>query len=150
MDLTFNSVIPHFNQECFDLHQQGQFSPWSKRIFDDCLTPPYFANCLFANNELVGYYIGMSVLDEVTLMDIVIDKTFQGKGYGKKLLEHFINECINKKVMQLWLEVRESNEVAIHLYEQQGFVLIEQRKDYYPTADGKEDALIMGLYVGGF
>ncbi|WP_133469714.1 ribosomal protein S18-alanine N-acetyltransferase [uncultured Paraglaciecola sp.] len=150
MDLTFNSVIPHFNQECFDLHQLGQFSPWSKRIFEDCLTHPYFANCLLANNELVGYYIGMSVLDEVTLMDIVINKEFQGEGYGKKLLEHFIDECNDKKAVQLWLEVRESNEVAIHLYEQQGFVLIEQRKNYYPTANGKEDALIMGLYIGGF
>ncbi|MEP0176798.1 MAG: ribosomal protein S18-alanine N-acetyltransferase [Paraglaciecola sp.] len=148
MDLTFNSVTPHFNQECFDLHQQGQFSPWSKRIFDDCLTPPYFANCLLINEQLIGYYIGMSVLDEVTLMDIVIDKGFQGKGYGKKLLEHFIHTCEGKNAVQLWLEVRESNEVAKHLYEQKGFVLIEQRKDYYPTANGKEDALILGLYVG--
>ena len=150
MDLLFTSVTPNFNQECFDLHQQGQFSPWSKRIFEDCLTHPYFANCLLVNNQLAGYYIGMSVLDEVTLMDIVISKPFQGKGYGKKLLEHFIDECNHKKAVQLWLEVRESNEVAIYLYEQQGFVLIEQRKNYYPPTDGKEDALIMGLYTGVF
>ncbi|MFT2091323.1 ribosomal protein S18-alanine N-acetyltransferase [Paraglaciecola sp. 2405UD69-4] len=148
MDLEFSAVTSDLNQTCFDLHVQGQFSPWSKRIFDDCITPPYFANCLLIDEQVMGYYIAMPVLDEVTLMDIVVDRKFQGKGYGKRLLEHFIKACSSKNAVQLWLEVRESNKAAIYLYEQQGFVLIEQRKNYYPTASGKEDALIMGLYIG--
>jgi ribosomal-protein-alanine N-acetyltransferase len=63
-------------------------------------------------------------------------------------LNHFINHCASQKKVQVWLEVRESNHTAINMYEKAGFVLIEQRKNYYPAVDGKEDALIMGLYVG--
>ena len=150
MQPIFNAVTPSLSQACFNLHLQGQYSPWSRKIFNDCLTPPYFADCLTINGQVVGYYIAMPVLDEVTLMDIVVDKSHQGNGFGKILLQHFIQQCTQRKAVQLWLEVRESNKAAITLYEKQNFVLIEQRKNYYPSANGKEDALIMGLYLGGF
>jgi ribosomal-protein-alanine N-acetyltransferase len=132
----------------FDLHKQGQYSPWSRKIFEDCLTKPYFANSLDQDNQPLGYYIGMRVLDEVTLMDIVVSATHQGKGLGKSLLQHFIEQCIRQNIQQVWLEVRESNATAIHLYETTGFILVEQRVDYYPSAKGKEDALIMCCYLG--
>ena len=41
------------------------------------------------------------------------------------------------------LEVRLSNLAAIHMYLQAGFNEIGLRQNYYPAADGKEDALLM-------
>jgi len=41
------------------------------------------------------------------------------------------------------LEVRPSNESAIRLYHQLQFNEVGTRPDYYPSADGREDALIM-------
>ena len=42
-----------------------------------------------------------------------------------------------------WLEVRESNQVALNLYQEVGFNEIDRRVNYYPTSKGKEDAIIM-------
>lgn len=132
----------------FELHKQGQFSPWSRKIFEDCLTKPYFAYSLNQDSQPLGYYIGMTVLDEVTLMDIVVNAAHQGKGLGKSLLQHCIDKCNQDNIQQIWLEVRESNTAAINLYDNAGFIVVEQRVNYYPSAKGKEDALIMCCYLG--
>jgi ribosomal-protein-alanine N-acetyltransferase len=47
-------------------------------------------------------------------------------------------------VVQLWLEVRESNKSAIALYQNNGFDVAGTRKGYYPAENGREDALLMG------
>ncbi|MDU5730757.1 MAG: hypothetical protein E6Z80_17880 [Citrobacter freundii] len=48
---------------------------------------------------------------------------------------------------RLWLEVRASNAAAIALYESLGFNEATIRRNYYPTADGHEDAIIMALPI---
>lgn len=144
----FSPLTTKNSDPYFDLHKQGQFSPWSRKIFEDCLTKPYFAYSLDQDNQPLGYYIAMTVLDEVTLMDIVVHDAHQGKGLGQSLLEHFMDQCSQNNIQQIWLEVRESNAAAIHLYDKAGFILVEQRVNYYPSAKGKEDALIMCCYLG--
>ena len=146
---------PHFSplttknsDSCFELHKQGQFSPWSRKIFEDCLTKPYFAHSLNQDEQLLGYYIGMKVLDEVTLMDIVVSAAHRGNGLGQSLLKHLMDQCNQNNIQQIWLEVRESNAAAINIYDDAGFILVEQRVNYYPSAKGKEDALIMCCYLG--
>ena len=44
-------------------------------------------------------------------------------------------------------EVRASNVAAIALYESVGFNEATIRRNYYPTADGREDAIIMALPI---
>ncbi len=44
----------------------------------------------------------------------------------------------------MWLEVRESNESALHLYETAGFVRAGRRGEYYAIPGKKaEDALVL-------
>ena len=45
----------------------------------------------------------------------------------------------------MFLEVRPSNEGARKLYRNIGFNEIAVRKNYYPAAKGREDAILMGL-----
>jgi ribosomal-protein-alanine N-acetyltransferase len=144
----FSPLTPFNSGPYFELHKQGQFSPWSRRVFEDCLTKPYFAYSLDQDSQPLGYYIGMTILDEVTLMDIVVSDAYQGNGLGQSLLDHFMDQCNQNNIQQIWLEVRESNAVAIHLYDNAGFILVEQRVNYYPSVKGKEDALIMCCYLG--
>lgn len=148
MNRQFSPLTEQNCASCFELHKQGQFSPWSRKIFEDCISKPYFAYCLNQDEQLLGYYIGMKVLDEVTLMDIVVNSSHQGRGLGQILLEHLIDKCNQDNIQQIWLEVRESNAAAIHIYDNAGFILVEQRVNYYPSAKGKEDALIMCCYLG--
>jgi ribosomal-protein-alanine N-acetyltransferase len=45
----------------------------------------------------------------------------------------------------MFLEVRASNASAIALYEKRGFAEVGLRRNYYPTAKGSEDAILMAL-----
>ncbi|MBT0584843.1 ribosomal protein S18-alanine N-acetyltransferase [Alteromonas oceanisediminis] len=123
--------------------------PWSFRVFADCLSAPYFAAQARDDGTCLGYYIGLSVLDEVTLMDIVVCPTQRGRGLGKTLLDHFLTYARGLHATKAWLEVRASNSTAISLYRYAGFEHIEVRTGYYenPRQNGqsseKEDALVL-------
>ena len=76
-----------------------------------------------------------------------VDPAFQRRGLGRELLEHLIRELETRDVFTLWLEVRASNVAAIALYESLGFNEATIRRNYYPTVDGREDAIIMALPI---
>ncbi len=74
---------------------------------------------------------------------MAIHPSQQGKGLGYQLLEASIAQLKNDP-LQIFLEVRESNQAAIALYEKSGFHQIDLRKNYYPNANGtREHAIIM-------
>lgn len=135
--------------QAYRVHSTEQPGAWSQAVFSDCLIEPYFAYQLVLDGELQGYYIGLQVLDEITLMDIAICSHYQGQGWGKFLLDDFIEQCRGRNGHEVWLEVRESNIPAINLYSSVGFELIEKRKAYYETNVGSEAALVMRLALRG-
>jgi len=147
MKLTYLPLTCANYQQSYLIHSAGHLKPWSEKVFSDCLSEPYFAYQVLHAEHGAGYYIAMQVLDEVTLMDIAVDKYQRGRGLGKKLLMHFIQQSQEQGMLTAWLEVRASNQAAIHLYTSLGFTLVEQRKNYYPTPDGREDALIMKCII---
>ncbi|NVK55144.1 MAG: ribosomal protein S18-alanine N-acetyltransferase [Alteromonadaceae bacterium] len=132
---------------CYPIHCAVQVVPWSEGTFTDCTTSPYECWLAEGNGQIVGYVILLIVLDEVTIMDIAIAPEFQGQGIGKQLLRHVLSHCRNQKHRVCFLEVRESNQAAIHVYTKAGFTLLERRKNYYPVAGGREDALMMSLML---
>ena len=96
---------------------------------------------------MAAFAITQVVLDEATLFNIAVDPAWQRKGLGRQLLEHLIGELEKRGVLTLWLEVRASNTAAIALYESLGFNEATIRRNYYPTAQGREDAIIMALPI---
>jgi len=55
------------------------------------------------------------------LLGLAVLKELQGKGIGKKLLEHAMNFALEKKCPKLFLFVAEDNALARTLYEKRGF-----------------------------
>ncbi len=92
------------------------------------------------NSEVVGF-AGISVcLDEATLNNIVVKKSYRGKGIGGELLESLIELCSDMNMKLLTLEVNTQNTPAIKLYEKFGFKNQGIRKKYY---NNTQDAFIM-------
>ncbi|MCU0641257.1 MAG: ribosomal protein S18-alanine N-acetyltransferase [Candidatus Margulisbacteria bacterium] len=87
------------------------------------------------DEQIVGYIGIEKILDEVHIINMAIHPSYRGKGIGKRLMQHVLND---EEVF--FLEVRVSNEAAKKVYEKYGFKVINTRKEYY--ADG-EDALVM-------
>lgn len=116
-------------------------TPWSLAMFVLELSKSSGV-CLAAESEgrLVGYLI-CSRYDTVWhVMNIAVDVDRQRKGIGSALLTE-LYERVEDEQARFTLEVRRSNEIAIHLYERDGFRAAGIRKRYYQ--DNGEDALVM-------
>lgn len=148
MDISLCPLTAGNYQAAFRIQQSCHLYPWSQKVFADCLDGQYFAFQIEQQGQVIGYYIGLQVLDEITLMDIGVEREQRGKGYARTMMQHFIDQCENKCAQDVWLEVRRSNTAAEALYRQFGFELMEERKNYYPTQDGREDALLMKKSMG--
>ena len=122
--------------------------PWSENTFASNQGERYFNLRLDVDGEMAAFAVTQVVLDEATLFNIAVSPDFQRRGLGRALLEHLISELESRAVTTLWLEVRASNQAAIALYESLGFNEATLRRNYYPTKDGREDAIVMALPLG--
>lgn len=129
------------------IEQQAHTHPWSEKLFLSNFGKRYFNHILSIQNGVAGYYVASYVAGEVTLLNIAIAPNLQGQGAGYRLMQHLIEQAKQLAQQEIWLEVRASNSAAIKLYQKLGFVEVDLRKEYYPTADGREDAIIMCKYL---
>jgi [ribosomal protein S18]-alanine N-acetyltransferase len=118
---------------------------WSEGIFRDCLRVGYGCWVMELGAHVGGYGILSLVVGEAHLLNICVAPEWQRQGYGRLLLEHFIELARERGAYQMLLEVRPSNLRALRLYHARGFEETGQRKNYYPGTHGREDALILGL-----
>ena len=95
------------------------------------------------NDEIIGFAGLSTCLDEATLNNIVVKKSYRNRGIGGELLESLIELCSELRMHTFTLEVDTENEPAIHLYEKFGFKNLGIRKKYY---NNSRDAFIMTKY----
>lgn len=119
--------------------------PWTRNNFSDSIKAGYSCWACEHDGAMIGYAVLMMVLDEAHILNISIAREFQGCGLGRQLLEHIIDVARSHGGQTMFLEVRPSNKAALRLYEAMGFNEFSVRKGYYPSANGREDAILMGL-----
>jgi [ribosomal protein S18]-alanine N-acetyltransferase len=116
-------------------------TPWSLSMFVLELSKPS-GICLAAleRGRLVGYLV-CSRYDTVWhLMNVAVDPARRREGVASTLMSHLFDTA-DRPHEQYTLEVRESNDAAIAMYERFGFRGAGHRRAYYH--DNREDALIM-------
>ena len=123
------------------IEKSVQSHPWTLKQFEDAVTA-YQSTVFEVQGQVAGFCILQPVLDEANLLLMAIDPAQQGQGLGYQLLEASVAMLKNNPV-QIFLEVRESNQAAIKLYEKSGFHQIDLRKNYYPNANGSREHAIM-------
>ena len=118
--------------------------PWDIQLFEDAIEKEnkYFFVVVEAG-KLAGYIIFEKVLDEGHISNLAIAKEYQKRGIGSKLVSYVLDLARQKKLKEIFLEVRESNEAAKKLYSKFGFKEVGRRKGYYSKVN--EDALIFRL-----
>lgn len=117
---------------------------WDTYAIGDTLSQYGVLVCTaYHDGQMVGYCLYSVVFDVAEILRIAIDPTYQGAGYGRKLLIHIIDDCMARHADRLILEVRADNKVARGLYQACGFDIIDRRRGYYRTCAGKVDALVM-------
>lgn len=140
-------LTPQDLERAFAIEQRSHAFPWSEKTFASNQGERYLNYRLDVGTDMAAFAITQIVLDEATLFNLAVDPAYQRRGLGRELLQHLIGELEKRGVLTLWLEVRASNQAAIALYQQLDFNEVSVRRNYYPTAEGKEDAIIMALTI---
>ena len=106
-----------------------------------------------AENTTLGFIVGRIVAAaddemavEAEIYNIGVNPNNQRSGHGQILMDAFMDECREKQVRSIWLEVRESNFPALLIYKKNGFEAVTTRKDFY---DGpRENGILMRRVLG--
>lgn len=132
------------------IEQAATSHPWTRNLFESSFGERYFNTVAVHTDEaghaqIAGFYIGEYIAGEASLFDIAVHPRFQGQGVGQRLVDDFLTQGEARGASYFFLEVRESNQSAIRLYERSGFCQCGRRPRYYPTSTGTEDALLYAL-----
>ena len=84
------------------------------------------------DNKIIAYLYYSDIYDRAEINQIEVDVFHRNCGKASILLEKMI-KAVEKNIT---LEVKEDNEVAIHLYKKFGFIKKAIRKGYYQGTDG--------------
>lgn len=130
---TIVNDITNIHNENFD--EQHDFS-YFQEIYDN---ERYLFYILKSEDdeEVIGYIIYYDTIESYDLFEIAVRKSRQGQGIANKLLK--MDEYKLSK-RNIFLEVREDNEIALKLYRKCRFKEISQRKHYYGR---NKNAIIM-------
>jgi ribosomal-protein-alanine N-acetyltransferase len=84
-----------------------------------------------SGRDLVGFGILWRIEDEAHIISLAVHPAHQRRGLGRTILVELLNQARDLGCAWVTLEVKASNQAAIHLYESAGFQRLGERKGYY-------------------
>lgn len=126
-----------------ELEHQLFTSAWSYDDFlYELLENRFSYNFVIEDQKKVVGYVGVWIMyDQAQITTLGVDCSYQRQGIGQRLMEYAIDFACQHACEMMSLEVRISNQSALHLYQKLGFEIVALRKDYYQ--DNHEDAYLM-------
>ena len=132
-----------------DINYIEQIFNLEKEIFiNSAFNKSYMETLIKGNNTFIyvylvdkkvcGYLMVLDSIDVYEILAIATVEEYRNKGIAQELLDKI-------KTKDIFLEVRESNQVAINFYKKNKFKEISIRKNYY--SEPNENAIIMKLEV---
>jgi ribosomal-protein-alanine N-acetyltransferase len=131
------------------LEAEAFSTPWSADTFRRLLRSggPALLVAELPELPVAGYAVLWCFGDQGELANIAVAPGCRGRGIGSRLLTAVLDMARDRGVEELFLEVRESNERAIDMYERRGFELLGRRVGYYDRP--REDARVMRVRLKG-
>lgn len=128
--------------------EANQTFSWSmQQSLGDMDNPHSEYYCLVDKAHLIGYIGLHRVIDEVNINMVYIAPDHRKQGLASHLLDFTLDQLKQRGVKHLFLEVRQTNQPALTLYEKAGFTRLITRPHYYQNP--VEDAVIMQMNLGG-
>lgn len=110
--------------------QEGFIETVAECLEEAARYPEWYPVAIYHEEELIGFamYGSFGVNKDTWIDRIMIDKNYQGKGFGKQAMKQLI-EIVSKEydVKTIYLSIIEENKVAHQLYKSIGFEFINER-----------------------
>lgn len=150
-ELTIRPAEPADIAAVVQIEREAFTDPWSARSFEALIGRDELLFEVATQGEgviarVVGYYVVYLAFEVGELANVAVGSAARGRGVGRGLMQHALQAARGRGVMELFLEVRESNSAARRLYESLGFVEIGRRARYYDRP--VEDALVLRRLLG--
>ena len=108
-----------------------------------------------ADGEIVGYIMCrietgipsfklLGITKKGHVISVAVLPSHERKGIGYALIREAMQAMVNYNAKECYLEVRESNLSALHLYKKLGFETARTLRNYY--VDG-EDAIVLAIHL---
>jgi [ribosomal protein S18]-alanine N-acetyltransferase len=91
--------------------------------------------------QILGVGCFWRIVDEAHITILAIHPDYQNRGLGQLILYSLLKKSSALGLERATLEVRDSNESALYLYQKFGFKIAGRRKNYYQKTG--EDALVL-------
>ena len=136
--LTSNNI--DYIEQIFNLEKEiFKSSAFNKSYLDTLIKGNNsFIYVYLIDDKVCGYLMILDSIDVYEILAIAAVEEYRNKGIAQELLDKI-------KTKDIFLEVRESNKVAINFYKKNNFKEISIRKNYY--SEPTENAIIMKLEV---
>lgn len=136
--LTSNNI--DYIEQIFNLEKEiFKSSAFSKSYLNTLIKGDNsFIYVYLIDDKVCGYLMILDSMDVYEILAIAAVEEYRNKGIAQELLDKI-------KTKDIFLEVRESNKVAINFYKKNNFKEISIRKNYY--SEPTENAIIMKLEV---
>ena len=136
--LTSNNI--DYIEQIFNLEKEiFKSSAFSKSYLNTLIKGDNsFIYVYLIDDKVCGYLMILDSIDVYEILAIAAVEEYRNKGIAQELLDKI-------KTKDIFLEVRESNKIAINFYKKNKFKEISIRKNYY--SEPTENAIIMKLEV---
>lgn len=116
--------------------------PWKPEDFMEMVEADYAYYYVAVEEGVILGCCGIrNMAGDGEITNVVVDAPYRKRGIAEKMMTHMLRDASENGIQDCTLEVRVSNEAAIHLYEKLGFRGEGIRPGFYEKP--KEDALIM-------
>ena len=136
--LTSNDI--NYIEQIFNLEKEIFKNSAFNKSYIETLIKGYnsFIYIYLIEDKICGYLMVLDSIDVYEILAIATIEEYRNNGIAQELLDKI-------KTRDIFLEVRESNQVAINFYKKNKFKEISVRKNYY--SEPNENAIIMKLEV---
>lgn len=131
--------------EILSIEVASSLTPWSLDMFIEEMKNP-IAYCFVlkhgkgAESLVIGFICFRNVREESELLNIAVHPQYRRLGYGKKLMQFYLQFCYPLGIKTFYLEVNPSNQAALRLYQNLSYESFGRREKFY---QGKFDALLL-------
>ena len=134
--------------EILNIQTECGLSPWSREGYLAEIKNMDSACLIIKNNlEIAGFLVAGLLRSDLSgeLYNIGVRHKYRRYGLGTGLLQCLIRKASEIGITRIFLEVRKSNQGAIHFYEKHRFEAVGTRRSFY--ADPAEDGISMRLNI---
>jgi len=124
-------------KKIIEIEELSYKNPWSREVFMIDYVFNRISHYFVARiGNKICAFIGLWIeIDRFHIINIAVHPDYRKKGIGTSLINFIINNAERKRMKEVYLEVRKSNEIAQNLYKKFNFKITEKLNKYYQDGE---------------